>query len=215
MSTNLDFPARDDCVVAYQLEKWARLKPDRVVMCFRHEGGGDDEEWTWSETLDRARRAAKGFADLGVVKGEPVLSYQPNGPDATATWFGLNYLGAVYVPTNVGFRGSLLEGVVSASGATRIVCHADLLDYLAAIDTATLTDVIVTGNSGLAVERRSTTGQSGVRFHPASTLTPRKGLKAIPNEIDPGDAQYGVFTAGVTQTRTEFRSYQQGYLPRN
>ena len=55
------------------------------------------------------RRTAKAFADLGVVKGDHVLSWQPNGPDAVLTWFGLNYLGAVYVPLNTATRAVSLS----------------------------------------------------------------------------------------------------------
>ena len=56
----------------------------------------DGSEWTYGQMLDITRRTAAGLQVLGVARGEHVLSWLPNGPDATRIWFGLNYLGAVY-----------------------------------------------------------------------------------------------------------------------
>ena len=129
-------------MLGYQLERWAREKPDDVAIIFH---GG--ERWTWGEALELTRRAAKGLQDLGVTKGDHVLSWQPNGREAILTWFGLNYLGAVYVPMNIAYKASLLEHIVRLSDATLAVCHADLAPRLEAIDTAALTDVIVTNGT--------------------------------------------------------------------
>ena len=50
-------------------------------------------------------------------KGDHVLSWQPNNREALLTWFGLNYLGAVYVPMNTAYKGNLLEHLVTLSDA--------------------------------------------------------------------------------------------------
>ena len=114
-------PARDECVLGDLLERWAEVKPDDVALIFQN-----GPTWTWRETLEHTRRTAKALADLGVVKGDHVLSWQPNGPDAVLTWFGLNYLGAVYVPLNTAYKGGILEHQVRISDARLIICHADL-----------------------------------------------------------------------------------------
>src|SRR6056300_1298496 len=105
-------PAREACVLGYLLERWAKEQPYEVAIIF-HEG----PSWTWRETLDQTRRVAKALSDLGVTKGDHVLSWQPNGPEAILTWFGLNYLGAVYVPLNTAYKGGILEHQVRISDA--------------------------------------------------------------------------------------------------
>ena len=52
------------------------------------------------------------------------MSWLPNGMDALRLWFGLNYLGAVYVPINTAYRGGILQHVVKNSDAALIVAHA-------------------------------------------------------------------------------------------
>jgi crotonobetaine/carnitine-CoA ligase len=191
-------PAGDACVLGYQLERWAAEKPDEVAIMFY---GG--ETWTWRETLELTQRAAKGLQDQGVRKGNHVLSWQPNNREAMLTWFGLNYLGAVYVPMNTAYKGNLLEHIVKLSDATLAVCHADLAPRLNDIDTGALTDVIVT--HGSADLTRQT-------VHPESALLPEIGLTSMPDLIEPWDTQYIIFTSGTTgPSKAVLSSYLQGY----
>ena len=53
-------------------------------------------------------------------------------------FFGVNYLGAVYVPINISYRGGLLAHVIENSDATLIVAHAELVRRLADVDRAIL-----------------------------------------------------------------------------
>ncbi len=86
-------PAREICVLGYQIEHWALQKPGAIAIMFY---GG--EIWTWRQTLELTQRTGKGLQAMGVKKGDHVLSWQPNNRESVLTWFGLNYLGAVYVP---------------------------------------------------------------------------------------------------------------------
>lgn len=191
-------PPPQDCVLAYQLEHWAAAKPDDLFVSF--EGG---ERWTWAEALDQTRRAAAGLRAMGVKKGDHVLSWQPNNREALLTWFGLNYLGAVYVPVNIAYKGKLLEHVVRLSDARLMVCHSELLQRLDGLDRGALTDVIVTrGNAQL----------DGLTCHPAGTLQARTGLNAIPDPVAPWDTQYIIFTSGTTgPSKAVLSSYVQGH----
>lgn len=191
-------PAREVCVLPYQIERWAAEKPDAVAIIFH---GG--EIWTWQQTLDLTRRAAKGLQDMGVRKGDHVLSWQPNDREAALSWFGLNYLGAVYVPMNTAYKGNLLQHIVQLSDAKLMICHADLAPRLEDIDTASLSDVIVT--HGEASLSRQT-------VHPANTLLPDEGLSAMPGVVEPWDSQYIIFTSGTTgPSKAVLSSYVQGY----
>lgn len=191
-------PARDECVLGHQLERWAAERPDETAFLF-HTG----ERWTWRETLDHTRRAAKAFTDLGVTKGDHVLSWQPNCREAVLTWFGLNYLGAVYVPLNTAYKGGVLEYLVGLSDAKLIVCHADLASRLADIDTAALTDIVVTGGEATV---------PGLTHHHGDVLTRLDGLASMPHEVEPWDTQYIIFTSGTTgPSKAVLSSYIQGH----
>ena len=195
-------PPQRECVLPYQLERWAAEKPDEIAIVFH-----DGEEWTWNETLRHTRHTAKALQDLGVAKGDHVLSWQPNGPDAVLTWFGLNYLGAVYVPLNTAYKGGVLEHLVALSGATLIICHADLARRLVEIDTAALTDIVLTGTRpGEHVQL------PGLITHDSAVLRPAVGLDAMPIDVDPWDTQYIIFTSGTTgPSKAVLSSYIQGY----
>ncbi len=191
-------PAREVCVTGYELEHWAQKKPHDIAFMFY---GGD--QWTWVQTLDLVRRAARGFKEMGVKKGEHVLSWQPNNKEAVLTWFGLNYLGAVYVPVNTAYKGNLLEHVVQLSDATLMVCHADLCSRLDDVDTGQLKDVIVT--HGEVTLKKLTT-------HPSEAMLPEQGLEAMPDVVEPWDTQYIIFTSGTTgPSKAVLSSYIQGY----
>lgn len=149
-------PGADLCVLRPLLDRHAAATPDKIFARF-----ADGTEWTWRRTQAIARQAAIGFAALGVRQGDHVLSWLPNGPDAIRVWFGLNYLGAVYVPINPACRGGVLAHVVANSDAWLIVAHADLVGRLAEIDRAALTTAVVLNGvappiAGLAMRARAT-----------------------------------------------------------
>jgi crotonobetaine/carnitine-CoA ligase len=139
-------PSADLCVLRPLLDRHAAATPDKVFARF-----ADGTQWTYRQTQAIARRTAIGLAALGIAQGDKVLSWLPNGPDAIRVWFGLNYLGAVYVPINLAYRGRLLAHVVANSDARLIVAHGDLLGRLADIDRAALTAAVVLGGAAPAV----------------------------------------------------------------
>ncbi len=191
-------PSREVCVLGAQLEHWAREKPDEIAVIF---AGG--EQWTWSRALQLTQRAAAGLQALGVVKGEHVLSWQPNNREAVLTWFGLNYLGAVYVPINTAYKGNLLQHVVQLSDAKLMICHADLAARLNDIDTGALKNVVIT--HGTAVLDR-------LHGLDASTLLADEPLLQAPGVVEPWDTQYIIFTSGTTgPSKAVLSSYIQGY----
>jgi acyl-CoA synthetase (AMP-forming)/AMP-acid ligase II len=135
MTTTAHFgvPPADECVLRPLLEKWAARQPDKV---FVTQGAG--REITYRQMRDLAARTAAGLHRLGVKQGQNVVVWLPNGVDCLRVWFGINWLGATYVPINTAYRGRLLEHVLDNAGAELIVVHADLASRLAEVNTATL-----------------------------------------------------------------------------
>ena len=106
-------PAPEDCVLRPLLDRRARETPDKVFAVF----AATDQTWTYAELLRATQETAAALAAKGVNQGDTVLTWLPNGPDALRVWFAVNYLGAIYVPLNLAYRGKLLEHAVRSSGA--------------------------------------------------------------------------------------------------
>lgn len=197
-------PAAEVCVLRPVLERHAAATPEKLFARF-----ADGTSWSYRETRDAARRAASGFARLGVRQGDTVLAWLPNGPDALRVWFGLNYLGAVYVPINLAYKGKLLEHVVENSEARLIVAHCELAPRLAAIRRAKLAEAVIVGGSAAT--------PAGLRLYPESVLAP--ATEAAPptaRDILPWDTQTIIYTSGTTgPSKGVMSSYLQLYAMGN
>lgn len=191
-------PQTNECVTREVVERWAADRPRKVFAWF-----GPEKEWTYAETAKISRRAGNGFASLGVKQGEHVLSWLPNGPDAVRVWFGLNYLGAVYVPLNTAYRGKLLEHTIRISDARLIVVHADLAPRLAEIDRGKVDTAVVIGGPAPKID--------GIRFLTADALEPdNTDLPPLERPIAPWDTQSIIFTSGTTgPSKAVLSSYAQ------
>jgi len=194
-------PSREDCVVGPLLERWAKEKPEAVFLEFE-----DRSHWTFAETLLRTRNAAAGLQRLGVRHGSHVLCWLPNSAEVILTWFGANYLGAVFVPLNTAYKGNLLRNAVALSDAEVLVTNASLLPRLSAEDAAQLRDVIVVGEGSKSAEIGS------FRIHNASILATAE--TAEPEQmVQPWDTNYIIFTSGTTgPSKAVMCSYLQTWV---
>jgi crotonobetaine/carnitine-CoA ligase len=180
-------PPRGACVLGALLERWARDRPDHHLFEF-----ADGSAWSFAETLARTQRAAGALRRLGVGRGTNVLCWLPNVPEAILAWFGTNYLGAVYVPVNTAYRGSLLEHAIALSDAEVLVAHESLLPRLAGIGTGKLRDIVVIGANAApppAIEH--------VNCHHADIFQTAEPVEPeVP--VEPWDPNYIMFTSGTT-----------------
>lgn len=179
-------PNRDECVLRYLLDRWDRERPDKVHVVF-----GDGESWSFAEVRRRVIAKAAGLSKLGIAKGDFVAVWLPNGRDGIITFYALNYLGAVFVPFNTAFRGNLLAHVLRNSGARFLIAHAELVDRLAEVDRAAITDLVLVGEGeapdcGLTVHRFKDI--EGVEDE----------LAPLDEPIQPWDLQSVIYTSGTT-----------------
>ena len=177
-------PPRATCVLRYALEYWASVKPDATYIVF-----GDGAKWSYGETLRKTRARALSLQKLGVEQGDHVAAWLPNGAEALLTFFGVNYLGAVFVPINTAYVGSILEHVISNCDAKLIVAHGGLTPRLSDIKLAALEKLVVVGP---------------VDDTPSSLIVSRfddvEGGEPAPlaRPIEPWDTQAVVYTSGTT-----------------
>jgi long-chain acyl-CoA synthetase len=82
---------------------------------------------TTEETMERAARAASGFASLGIVRGDTIAVYLRNDFPFLEASFAAGLVGAYPVPVNWHYTEDEARYLFENSGAKAIVIHADLL----------------------------------------------------------------------------------------
>jgi crotonobetaine/carnitine-CoA ligase len=114
----------------------------------------------------------------------------PNTVDCMRVWFGINWLGATYVPINTAYKGHLLEHVISNAGARIIVAHASLAGLLVQVDTANIETVVIFGGDPIAIK--------GLKVVSSGELD--RANAAVPPDvsIEPWDLQSIIYTSGTT-----------------
>ena len=187
MTTSHDkrIPAAESCVLRPMLEKWAASQPDKVFVKV-----SKTEEVTYRQMRDLAASAAAGLYRLGVRQGDNVIVWMPNSIDCMRVWFGINWLGATYVPINTAYKGHLLEHVLENAGASIIVAHASLAGLLAQVETAKIETVVIFEGDPVPIK--------GLKVVPSSVLDQgdESGLPAA--SIGPWDMQSIIYTSGTT-----------------
>lgn len=188
MAYHLDprMPKPEQCVQRYMLERWAKAQPEKIFGVFQ-----DGSQWTYAETNRLAIRMANALRKLGVKQGERVLVWLPNSADCLRVWFGLNYLGATFVPLNLAYRGNLLQHALNLAEARLGIVHADLHQRLGEVEKKTLREIVVLGGEAKPVK--------GLKVLSASALdSADDAVPALERDIAPWDLQSIIFTSGTT-----------------
>ena len=176
----------DRYVLRNLVERHARERSDNTFALF-----STGDQWTYARLRANVRRVAASLQSLGVKQDDFVLSWLPNGPHAIAVWFALNYIGAVYVPVNVSYRGRLLAHVIQNSGARLMIADARLADRLTEVETATLDTLVTVSGVPPALK--------GIRGLAEDALSSVTGEPADPaRAIMPWDTHAIIYTSGTT-----------------
>ena len=193
-------PSRDICVLRYVLDHWAQEKPDQVFSIFE-----DNETWTYKETRTRARQLVAALQTMGVEEGEHVVVWLPNSKECLEAYFALGYIGAVFVPVNVAYRGDLLAHVIENSDARLAIIHKNLAPRLEGVNTAALETVVTVGDTAMPVTNLNT--------HTYEELLAKAGdLRELTHPIEPWDTQAIIYTSGTTgPSKGVLSSYLHNY----
>lgn len=185
MTTDSKVPEREACVLRPLLDRHADATPDRVFAVTP-----DGRQLTYGALRAEARRLGRALQDLGVKQDDYVGVWMPNCLESLPIWCAINYIGAVYVPMNIAYRGGVLEHVIRNSSVRILLAHPGLVDRLADIDTSALETVIVVGEGGAVPE-----GLHGLRL---ADLDSDGDVLPLPREIEPWDTQAIIYTSGTT-----------------
>lgn len=122
--------ARDrELVFHYILEDHAGRQPDKPFLVTR------DRSLTYAETEEAANRIGRGFAALGVEKGDRVLVMMPTGIDFFLVWLGLCKIGALMSPMNEAYVKRMLQHqAFDAAAKVAVVADAYLPRWVEVAD---------------------------------------------------------------------------------
>jgi carnitine-CoA ligase len=177
----------DRYVLRNLIERHARDRGDSTFVLF-----STGDEWSYARLRANVRKVAASLQALGVKQDDFVLSWLPNGPHAIAVWFALNYIGAVYVPVNVSYRGRLLAHVIKNSGAKLMIADARLAERLTEVETAAVDTLVTISGSAPA-------GLKGIRGLGEEALSAATNEPTDPpRAIMPWDTHAIIYTSGTT-----------------
>lgn len=168
----------------------ARLATERPHRTFLRDTLGDSA--TYAQAHDRVRAGAATLADLGVGRGDTVVTMADNSVGSTLLWLSLGALGAVEAPLNTDYRGGLVEHAARTVGARVAIVAADLVERIVEVaDSLPLELLVVLGAA-----------PEGLDLPFAWTALPRLDLGAAWQAPSPdlrfGDPAAIIFTSGTT-----------------
>jgi len=183
---NSRLPSREESVLRYLVDRRAEERPDQVYI-----KTPDGAEITFRDMRDQVISTAAGLAALGVKQGDPVVVWMPNSPDMARVWYAINYLGAIYIPINIAYRGGLLEHVLNNAQARIIVADGRYVDRLGLVSTPSVETVVTFGDGSGAPQH--------LKVLPSSVLDgDADTLPALERPIEPSDVQMIIYTSGTT-----------------
>lgn len=151
----------------------------------------DGEPYTYGEIERRSNAFAKELVRLGVEKGQCVVTLFDTCVDVFTCWFGINKLGAVWVPINTAYRGEFLRHQVADTEARIVICEGHYLERFVQI-TDKLPDL------QLILTRDGTT-DPGCAV-PIKPLDDHRGTDTspLPLAVVPTDLAALIYTSGTT-----------------
>ncbi len=149
------------------------------------------QTYTYGEVDRAACRLANGLSNLGVSKGQTVVTLLDNSAEAVFIWFAINKIGAISVPVNTALKGDFLRHQVSDADATVVIAESDYAERVTNIadKLPVLQTIIYRGeNPGLNDSKK---------------LIPWNELLSADDsdpqvEVAPGDLAMLIYTGGTT-----------------
>jgi crotonobetaine/carnitine-CoA ligase len=121
----LDLDAPAERTLGRILRRQAQARPEAPYLL------SGDERYGYGGVNDLANACAAGFAGLGVGRGDTVAFLMETCVEFVFTTFGVMKLGAVWVPTNVAYKGEWLRANLEDSRARVLVADVGLLPRVA------------------------------------------------------------------------------------
>jgi crotonobetaine/carnitine-CoA ligase len=183
----LDLADSSERLLGRCLRRQAEAVPDDLFVRW------DDARWSYGRVNELANASARGFAELGVAKGDTVAFLLDSCPDWVWSTLGLNKLGAIWVPTNTDYKGAWLRESLEDARARVLVA-----------DGALLQRALEAGGGKLPFERVLVRGEvppglpASVRAIPLAQLTQAPASEPDDAGLFYGDTAAILWTSGTT-----------------
>ncbi|MDX1505943.1 MAG: ATP-dependent acyl-CoA ligase [Spongiibacter sp.] len=169
------------------LDRAVAAHPDRVLLDF----SGD--LYTYGEVDRLSNAMAHSLADLGVKRGDTVVSMLDNNIDAIISWLAVNKLRAVSVPINTALRGMFLQHQIADSGAGIVICEAEYAERIAQVSGELDSVRLVLHRD--KVDAAALEG--GTEFAPLDDYR-GSDVSAFSDKPDPAELACIIYTSGTT-----------------
>ena len=180
----LDLSDSSERLLGRCLRRQAEQQPDADFIVW------DEEHYSFARIHELSNAAAHGFRSAGIQKGETVSYLMGTCPDWIWTTFGLNRLGAMWVPTNVDYKGRWLAESFEDGGARVLVADASLLPRVAELGGHPFERIYVNGDAS---------GHDlGVPLIPIEELVAKPGAEPDDEGQHYGDTVAILWTSGTT-----------------
>lgn len=179
----LDDPARRPLgeILRYQAE----LHPDAPFVL------SDEVRWSYGEVESLADSLAAGLHELGVEVGDTVAIFAESCPELVPLAFGVNRLGAIWVPTNTDYKGAWLHQTLEDGDARVLVVDEGHLARAAQVLSGLQVEhVVVRGTPRVPLPR-------SVAVHDLNTMLESQG-RAPTAPVHYGDTAAVLWTSGTT-----------------
>ena len=104
--------------IGFIVQDKASSQGERTFLYFK------DKEYTYKELNERSNQFANFLSELGVKKGDKVVTMLPNIPEYFYVWWGIVKLGAWEVPINLNYRGgSLIDLIDRCDAEIAVIYH--------------------------------------------------------------------------------------------
>ncbi|MCW1384876.1 AMP-binding protein [Novosphingobium sp. KCTC 2891] len=172
--------------VLHMLERAVATAGDKVFL----DVGGDT--LTFREADRRATRFAHELARHGVRQGDTVVSICETHTDLITIWFGVQKLGAIWVPINLAYRHEFLRHQICDTGARIVITDAPYLERVVELadELPNVELVMARGTEGDLPSSRLTIER--FEDHAGTDETP------IPIPVLPQDLACLLYTSGTT-----------------
>jgi crotonobetaine/carnitine-CoA ligase len=154
---------------------------------------GEEKAFTYRDIDRIANRLANGLVRLGVERGHTVLLMLNNSIDFVALWCALGKLGAIEVPVNCSYKGSILARVMSDSRARLVIADAEYLPRLRDI-AAELSEIETIVTHDLGSDERPLKRARMLQFR--DILSENDAFPAV--RLAPWDTAAIMYTSGTT-----------------
>lgn len=151
----------------------------------------DGQAFSYDEVDRRSNAMARELSQLGVNKGQCVVTLFDTNIDVFTCWFAINKLGAVWVPINTAYRGEFLRHQVADTEARIVICDDHYLERFVQI-AADLPDLeLILTRAGAADPI------CPVTVRPLDTCR-GSNTDALPLAVAPADLAALIYTSGTT-----------------